>query len=537
MTLEFARSLPVEVGANLRGEQVDSCWVFLLPALHLEQVVIVGEAPPGTAAALAAIAADVSTPGPRAPLADAQLVYVGRGVVPSLARDGARVTRLRATLDGGGAVYFEAGARRRDLRAVIGGLAVGGEVILAAGAATVSASSSGRAGWRVPSTRLVAGTRHRGEVALRLARAALARALGSSVSRGGQRVSEAQAALGVRSVRNVEPCPASGEGLLLHGGEPGALPAYVRDVAAAGGVALEDDGWRIAPPRGYRSQKVIFFVRAADGSAAVVKLTQDRRFNELLDNEARALEALVRIAPGKGPRVPRLLFTGAHAGLSVVGEEALAGRPFVQVARAGGESPDAAAVAASITDLGAATRRPAGSVTEALTQIGDAYVELFRPSPRVASRLREAQRTLAALGSDLPVVFMHGDATVLNVLVDGDREIGFVDWENADAAGMPLWDLMHMLVTHHVWSEERAGRRARPADVAAALCAGRRLDPLRTTAVAHYVDEVGVPADAVAPLRLTWAARHALRDARQLRSNALQTSFHHRLLTTLAAVP
>lgn len=48
MTLEFARSLTVEVGVNLRGDQVDSCWLFLLPGLNLGQVAIVGDAPAGT---------------------------------------------------------------------------------------------------------------------------------------------------------------------------------------------------------------------------------------------------------------------------------------------------------------------------------------------------------------------------------------------------------------------------------------------------------------------------------------------------------
>lgn len=539
MTLEFARSLTVEVGANLRGDQVDSCWLFLLPALDLGQVAIVGDAPVGTAAGLAAIADEVVQVDLQSALG-ASLVYVDDGAVPSLARDDQRLARLREALDAGSSVFFERGARPRDLEAVVASLEVHGEVSLGLGAAETAAGTgtgTGTAGWRVPATHTPVGVRHRAEVALRLARATIVRVRGSRVARGSDRVSEAGSAIGVMSVHATRPRPARTEGLLLHDGEAGALPAYVRDLAAAAGRPLAPSGWRIAPLRGYRSQKVIFFVRAIDDSPAIVKLTQDRRFNELLDNEAQALDALTRAAPGRGPRVPRLFFTGTHAGLSVIGQERLPGRPFVQVAQGGAHCPTATAAAAALTELGAATKRPASGVTEALEEITETYLELFRPSSGVGARLREAQRMLGALGAELPLVFMHGDTTVFNMLVSDGGEIGFVDWENAEAMGMPLWDLMDLLTTHHLWSEERSGRRTRPPDVGAALCNGRRLDPLRSMAMASYVREVGVPAQAVGPLRLMWAVRHALREARQLHLAALQRSFYHRLLAHLAGAP
>lgn len=535
MTLEFARSLPVEVGANRRGEQVDSCWLFLLPSLDLGQVAIVGDAPPGTAPALSAIAREVVHVDLRSAILPASLIYVGHRAVSSIAHDEERLARLRSALHAGSSVFFGPGAPVRDLDAVIASLDVQGEVILAPGSAEPAARvPAATAGWRVPAPRQSTGARHRAEVALRLVVAKVARVLGARLSRGADRVSEAGAAIGVGAVLSTPPRAARGEGLLLRGGEAGALPEYVREIAAAAGRPLAHDRWRIAPPRGYRSQKVIFFVCGTDGSQAVVKLTQDRRFNALLDNEAHALEALARAAPAHGPLWPQLLFTGTHAGLSVVAEEALAGRAFVHVAAGGAHCTSGAAAAAALTGLGVATKRHAGDVVDAIEEIADAYVELFRPSSAAAARLRRAQRSLAALESDLPLVFMHGDATVFNVLVSDGGQIGFVDWENAEALGMPLWDLMHFLTTHYVWSEERSGRRARPADVALALSTGRGLDPLRRTALDAYVQKVGVPVQAVGPLWLMWAARHALRDARQLSPAALQRSFHHRLVEQMS---
>jgi hypothetical protein len=48
---------------------------------------------------------------------------------------------------------------------------------------------------------------------------------------------------------------------------------------------------------------------------------------------------------------------------------------------------------------------------------------------------------------DLPAlasVFVHGDLTADNVFVDGD-DLTVVDWESANAHGLPLWDLLYFL--------------------------------------------------------------------------------------------
>jgi aminoglycoside phosphotransferase (APT) family kinase protein len=51
----------------------------------------------------------------------------------------------------------------------------------------------------------------------------------------------------------------------------------------------------------------------------------------------------------------------------------------------------------------------------------------------------------AAMGESLPSVATHGDLTMSNVLLAGGS-LGIVDWEAADADGLPLRDLLYAAV-------------------------------------------------------------------------------------------
>jgi aminoglycoside phosphotransferase (APT) family kinase protein len=79
-----------------------------------------------------------------------------------------------------------------------------------------------------------------------------------------------------------------------------------------------------------------------------------------------------------------------------------------------------------------------------------------------AVRPEAARRALLSLGERLdtslarvPRGFAHGDFYRGNLLVDGDRLTGVVDWDNSGGGRLPLLDLYHLWV-----NEERPQRRS-----------------------------------------------------------------------------
>lgn len=560
MTLEFARSLPVAPGSNVRGEQADTSWLFLLPTLELGDVVVIGSAPNGTLKALAPLSSrlTVSRPtplmrrriralGPDAveieppppggtPAGAAGLIYVGAGSLPRVCGDPATCRRLATTIEAGGAVYLAPGGRRarRAAAALTGRLGV--ETCVVVGTPRGTAAGAGVPGdpvaWVVPAQAVAAVpvppiVRLTLGFAVRRARRVLRRASADSA-----RVSEPDRSLGVERIAGIEELGGGGRGLLLRSagdGEPDTTPAYLLAAAGAARFPLSGHGWRLAPPRGYRSQKVIFFV-GGSGEPTVVKLTQDPAFNVLLDNEADALEAFGESALEDGPAIPELHFRARHAGLTLVAESALDGRPFVQGASPAEWDEDAAAVATAITTLGRQTSHPAGAdVGDALGEIVGQFAALYRPPAGEHAALVSAASALAELGPALPLVFMHGDATVFNVLVGAEGRIGLVDWENAERSGMPLWDLFHFLQAHAAWQAESSGARYTPrtfVDQVVGPAATRH-----TEVTDAYCAAVEVPTGAVGSLRRLWLARHAVREARQLPPARLGDGLYHRMLS------
>jgi aminoglycoside phosphotransferase len=538
MTLDFARGLPVAPGSNVRGDQADTTWLFLLPSLELGETLVVGSAPAGTLKALEPLSTELTSgAGGERGTGPPGLLYVSGGATGKRWTDEGVRARIAETIAGGGAVYLAPPRLGLGRRAdeLLGELGISTCVVLGTGGTDEALRISGDQrplAWMIPAQAGGAGSPlppvlRRGLSALRRRAGRLLRGRGGSAA---GRVSEPDRALGVERI--AAPGSLDGRaGLVLRTGGDAALPAYLLEAAATAGFPLDPGGWRLAPPRGYRSQKVIFFVRTADGRPAVVKLTQDPAFNPLLENEADALEALAEADLSGIPSIPELHFRARHAGLSIVAESALTGAPFPQRSLAGAWSADSESVVAALTSLGERTARPGGGdVGAALEQVVAQYASLYEPPPAERERLRAAASGLGELGAELPVVFMHGDATVFNVLVDSAGRAGLVDWENAERAGMPLWDLFHFLHSHDAWTAEASGTA--PGD-------GWLDDPLGTggaaaspslDAIGAYRTALGVPEAAVEPLQLLWMARHAVREARQLPRERLGESGYRRLL-------
>jgi aminoglycoside phosphotransferase (APT) family kinase protein len=531
--LSFARRQSYEPGSNLEGEQAENVWLFLLPSLELRRVVAVGSPSNGTRISWNALGAEVTEVAagelPAALANRCELVWIGSSTLSAVAADPAALGALDRFLGAGGSVYVEPSRRAARLVARFAeSLAVTTSVELAE-ARTQQASSSGalhgRAAWFVPRSRALPSP------IVRRVRRVLGRLCSrlSPASPGG-------GLIGAGPVREGVSEASSDQGLLVRGNFAGTqLPGYIRAVARQNGYELEDMRWSIGLQRGYRSQKVVFHVPDA---GAIVKVTQDPRFNHRLENEYDALRILQQQGLTEPSLAPQALFSGSHGRVLVVGESRLGGAPFRDRSDGSPSCRVARAVVDALTVLASASAGtgPGGGrhAAEALMDLLARHSEIHRPPADHLRFLEHQIGRLAEAGDDLHPVFLHGDLTTLNILVDRDR-IGLVDWENAEPAGLPLWDLLHFVGAYAAWGAQRAGRRWTARTAQAALLEPSPFHTMLGDAIARYRIATGLQGELIPPLLFTWWMTVALREATRRRPDRVNGGLYARLLARAVA--
>ena len=521
--LAFARALAYEPGSNIRGEQADTTWLFLLGDLDLGTVSVLGTPPAGTLVALEAQAARVVRDGRVA--AETRVLYTAGGAADALRE---QADRVREVLARGGAAYAEPGAAA----ALVEVAGAGAQVRLAAvpapsGAAAPGAAAPGEAiptAWLVPAAPLPRT----------LPGAALARRGVTVVRRLLRRPVPASAGgglIGVAGTGAPGTVPPDHGVLLRPASDPARLPEYVRAAAREAGTDLDGAGWRIAPPRGFRSQKVVFHVTGPD---AIVKLTQDPRFNPRLDNEWAGLSALAAATARPG-LAPRPLFRAEHAGLLLVAQSRLDGEPLRSRSDATPGCPVIAAVLDALVGLGTATAspRPSGEVAAALAELLEHHRRIHAPEAARLRALTAAFDALAEVGGDLPAVFLHGDVSTHNVLVGEDRAIGLVDWENADPTGLPGWDLTYFVNACAQWDAALRGPRITPASITARLTADGPWRDLLADALRRLSQQIGLPREALPGVLLGFWMQLALRESTRLPAGGAPAGTYARVLARM----
>ena len=126
-------------------------------------------------------------------------------------------------------------------------------------------------------------------------------------------------------------------------------------------------------------------------------------------------------------------------------------------------------------------------------------------SPTARSAVRDATERVRVLSK---VVLCHCDVSPQNVLMDGGRLSGLVDWEIAEDNGLPGSDVWNAALA---WLEQGVGLvrwsdRDLLAAFEAAWCQGPFAAALRRAAT-DVVSRAGVPAHLVADLELVWLAQ------------------------------
>jgi hypothetical protein len=293
-------------------------------------------------------------------------------------------------------------------------------------------------------------------------------------------------------------------GCALVAARPGA-PAPLSWLGAIDGGAVAGATASAGPRRDAPVAVVLRFARGSSSPDLAVKIALDADAVERVCAERAALVRLGPVAAAAGAAVPTPRPAQAAGVLAV---DALPGRPAS--ALLAGSAAQTDGVLRVVASWLLAWNRSTAVTCRATPALLEQW--LLGPAARVAAALpstarhAECMRQLAARleGSALVTVAAHNDLTMSNVLLDEGR-LSIVDWEAAQADGLPLLDLWYALADG-VARGRRVGH-ARAVELLVSAAPG----PLRSLAElpAAHAAEQGISSDqALLAFHACWL-RHA----------------------------
>lgn len=197
--------------------------------------------------------------------------------------------------------------------------------------------------------------------------------------------------------------------------------------------------------------KVILSVGEAPGryGSYVLVLVRFSTYAARRRREAELLSRLAALPADIANRIPRFYFEEEAGGAQVF---VLQEFPGVTLDAPGAGLRAATREAAEfLLRLHMATRRP-GRLTAARAggMFGAALETARERYPALVSTLGRLEGALqnALTDADLPLVWMHGDFKIENIVIDERtyRLLGVIDWEHSESEGLPLLDLWYLLL-------------------------------------------------------------------------------------------
>jgi aminoglycoside phosphotransferase (APT) family kinase protein len=231
----------------------------------------------------------------------------------------------------------------------------------------------------------------------------------------------------------------------------------------------------------------------------VVKMARVPEAGPPLEHEAAILEAVHARRSVGG--VPRLVGRATVAGRAVVAESYISGRPLSEVLRAATHRE----LALQVTDLLAALATDARTdpVAGSKSQRVASALEALPPQAR-----EQASAALVRL-DELPALCEHRDCSPWNVLAQSDGRVALLDWESAEAAGLPVLDLVYFLAYAAFFVEGTMHTRREPSSYRRMLDPSTPVGRVYDECMRRYCAATSVADAAVPSLRLLCWLTHA----------------------------
>jgi aminoglycoside phosphotransferase (APT) family kinase protein len=149
---------------------------------------------------------------------------------------------------------------------------------------------------------------------------------------------------------------------------------------------------------------------------------------------------------------------------------------------------------------------PTGSVRKHIESNLSRLATAFPESLELRKMLERTHEIVQPLATQvLPRVFEHGDLSSPNILLDAEGRVGVVDWEMADATGLPATDVFFFL-TYVAFARVDAAHSGRHVEAFADAFFGS--PAWARPYVLDYAKAVGLSARSLRPLFLLTWVRH-----------------------------
>jgi hypothetical protein len=313
-------------------------------------------------------------------------------------------------------------------------------------------------------------------------------------------------------------------------------PEYLDTLASQAGVNIQGYRWGLVAHGEYSTRKVLFYLFKPDDKSPeyIVKLVRDPAYNSRLENEYHALSTLWDKGVGALNILPKPVFFGYHQGLAILGENAIAGKPFRKMM---GNHPDcsyAQRVVQHLKELGIATIDPysttPGEAARMLKRLFDSFVRVYQPSRDVQTFLEKQILVIASCKGIFPLVFQHGDPGAWNILASLNGEVFFLDWESAEPKGIPLWDMFYFLRSFAIALARKSGIRDALKGFEQQFLLNGQFRRFTFEALQDYCHKLELPAELVEPLFYTCWMHRSLKEANRLKPDQLYKSRYFNLL-------
>jgi len=170
-----------------------------------------------------------------------------------------------------------------------------------------------------------------------------------------------------------------------------------------------------------------------------------------------------------------------------------------------------------------------------LTECLDQFLAHHVPSSEKSRHLRARPEALSRGGMSVPLVFIHGNPGLQNPVIRPDNRLALLDWENAEPAGVPLWDVVEFLRTFTVWAGRRRTLSSRLAAMREHYLEGGSLTDFIIGSVERYRRAVAIENSLVAPLFWTHLLVQAMRETPRFEPSKLQQGHQFKLLELFVA--